>query len=300
MIDPTKHGRVVLFAAFALTAAAAHAELSVDPNGSRVNTLIVGIITDDSDPIGRAWEPFRPIPSERILNPAGHLRTDGRPDISYAAAIVGAPDPVTVQWPVVVWSYRTGNDHDVATAEWTGTAWSAIEFLTATTEEDLDPRIFIEAGGTRHVVWWTAGATERVFLRSREAGSETWTAAVEVAVGARRPSVAVFGGTLRVAFERDTAAPEMSRDVVVLRQETGGAFVEEFVLSTARTERLDAVLHARGSKLWLDWKHGQQVFGSARFVDGAWGGVNEPAWPCSSWVGVEDTRKAIGNAVLSD
>lgn len=286
-------GAVLLVASLA-----AHGEVSTDTHQGTVGTIIMGVITDDSDPISVTWQPFRPIPPERILNPSGHDRGDGRADLAYTT-IGDDPDP-TGYWPIGVWAYNTGTDHDVAFAEWTGAAWSPIEFLTAGIDDDLDPRIFVEPDGTVHVVWWTDAALDRIFLATRAAGSSAWEMPVEVASGGRRPSVAVFDGALRVSCERQSSVPAMAQDVVVLRQEAGGSFAEEFVTSTTRTERLDAVLHATSVKLWLDWKHGAQVFGCAEYDQGAWGSVGQAGWPDPSWVGVEGTRKAIQAQVVGN
>lgn len=287
---------VVCLVITALAVMPARAEVSMDVSGPAVNTLIMGIIIDDPDPFGATWEPFRSIPSERILNASGHLRGDGRPDVAYMPVIVG-PQPVGF-WPGVIWSYNAGSDHDLAFAEWTGTAWSTVEFLTVGTDDDLDPRIFAEADGALDIAWWTAGVVDRVFLATRPAGAAVWGAPVEVLAGGRRPSVAVSSGVLRIACERDSALPGMAQDIVVLRKETGGAFVEEFTTSTARTEALDPVLHATAARVWLDWKHGVEVFGYVEHGPSGWGAVEQPSWPDPTWVGVEETRKVIQSQVL--
>lgn len=272
-----------------VTGTAVLAEVSTDPVGG--GFLILGI-TEDSDPIGvAAWQPFREIPAERILNPDGYLRGDGTPDI--------ARKPMN-GWPIAVWAYNAGGDHDIAFAEWTGMAWSATEFLTAGTDDDLDPRVFVESDGTVRVVWWTDGTVDRVFLATRHPGSSLWDMPVEVVAGGRRPSVAVLEGVLRVAYERDSTVPGMTQDVVVVLQEFSGTFTEELVASTDRTDRLDPALHAMQGQLWLDWKQGPGIFGCAEFSQSGWGVVEEPPWLSPSWVGVEETRKAIQRQVLGN
>lgn len=276
----------------------ARAEVSVDPgkNDGAANTLILGIIIEDSDPLGVAWQPFRPIAPERVLNSGGHARGDGRPDLVYGT-ILDDPDPTTAK-PVVVWSYNTSADGDIAIAEWSGSAWSPITFLTSGSEDDLDPRLTIEPDGTRHVVWWTGGAEERVYLATRPTGTSVWSTSVLVASPARRPTVAVHDGILRVAYERTSTQPGVAQEVVVLREDLGGGFVVEAILPTTRTQRLDPVLHARGDRLWLDWKHAEDLFGYVRFEQGTWSTIDEPAWSDPSWVGVEATRKSIAGDVL--
>jgi hypothetical protein len=278
-----------------LVAVAVRAEVSTDPTPGGVNTLTMGIV-DDSDPISVMWQPFRSIPPERILNASGHARGDGRPDLAFKA-ITDDPEPVP-GWPVVVWAYDAGADHDIAIAEWVGAEWGPIEFLTAGVDDDLDPRVFIEDDGTTHVVWWTDGVADKVFLLTRSPASPSWNDLLEVTAAGRRPSVAVFGGELRVAFERDSTVQGMAQDVVILRREIAGTFSEEFATSTSRTQPLDAVLHTRAGKLWVDWKQGYQVFGCAKHELGAWGPVEQPVWPDPTWIGVEETRRVIEGQVL--
>jgi hypothetical protein len=115
----------------------------------------------------------------------------------------------------------------------------------------------------------------------------------------RRPTVAVHGGVLRVAWERASTVPEMAQEVVVARQEPGGAFVIETTISTARSQRRDPVLHARDGRLWLDWKHGADVFGYVRYDQGGWSAIDAPTWPDPSWVGVEAKRKEIAAQILA-
>ncbi len=270
------------------------AEVSTDFDESDTRTLIIESITDGPDPIG-IWIQYRSIPTNRVLNPGGAARGDGRPDIAYPE-IVDDPDPVGR--PAAVWAYNTGIDHDIAFSEWSGESWGVTEFLTADTEDDVDPRIFAGPDGDLHAVWWKADVVERVYWSTRPADDWSWTPPVEVVSGGRRPSVAVFEGTLRIAYERDSVVAGMAQDVVVLRREPSGSFTEEFVASTTRVAPLDAVLHATAVKLWLDWKHTGQVFGCAERGPAAWGGVAFVSWPDPSWLGVEEVRKVVQRLVL--
>ena len=116
-------------------------------------------IFDDPDPIGSfGWQQTRVIPAERILNVSGADRGDGRPDITFLADGKSA----------VTWAYWAGTDFDIAYSEWEGSAWTPVEFLTASTNDELDPRVFVESDGTVHVTWWTAGAIDQVFLATLE------------------------------------------------------------------------------------------------------------------------------------
>jgi hypothetical protein len=217
---------------------------------------------------------------------------DGRPDIVWKEN----------GWPAVTWNYNAGSDFDIAFSEWDGTQWTATAFLTASTGDERDPRLFVEPDGTTRVVWWTAGASEEVYLSTRQAGSSTWDLPVVVTTGGengRRPAVSVFEGMVFVAYERDSISPGMAQDIVVAALQAGGGFVFEVIGATARTERFDVMLHAEQGHLWADWKHEAGEFGCAEHQSSAGWTANTPEpWTDPSWIGVEQTRKAIRSRIL--
>ena len=243
---------------------------------------------DPIDPLG--WYPYRSGQTVMILNSDGVAREDGRPDIAWHAD--GAP--------VVVWAWNLGTDHDVALAEWDGDDWAAPAFLTSSTSDDLDPRVFLEPDGTVRVAWWTDGTPSAVFVMTRPAGGG-WSAPVQVAgpdESGRRPSVAFFDGALRVAYERASDVPGMAQEIVVATEQPGGTFSYEVVAATARADRLDAVLHAERGKLWVDWKQDEALIGYAECEAGAWTAASPIAWTDPSWIGVEMTRRVVRFTVL--
>ena len=153
----------LLIALLAVSLGPARAELSVDINDSDVTVIVLAII-EGPDPIPQVtWDPVRDTDPSRYLNPDGGLRGDGRPDI--------AINPAT-GWPHVVWAYQNGTDHDIAYSHWTGTQWLDTVFLTSTTVDELDPRIFIDET-TVYVVWWEGG-TERIWFVTRELEGSSW------------------------------------------------------------------------------------------------------------------------------
>lgn len=267
------------------------AEVSTDGSGPFVDTLILGTITEDSDPVG-IWLQYRPVSSNQVLNADGDARGDGRPDIVWKQD----------SSPVAVWAYNVGGDFDIAFSEWDGAQWTATAFLTSSTDDERDPRLFVEPDGTTHVVWWTAGSSDEVYLATRQAGEPNWDMPVLVTAGSesgRRPSVATFDGELVVVYERDSLSPEMAQDIVVATRQLGGAFAFATIGTTARTEPLDVLVHSEPGHLWADWKHEAGEFGYAeRQSGGGWDGLGPEPWVDPSWVGVEETRKAIRNQVL--
>ncbi len=287
---------LLLFAALAIVPAISIAEVSTDRADDAVGTLTLATVGDDSDPIG-IWLQYRVLGPGQVLNSSGHLRDDGRPDIVYASQSDGL-NPIGR--PLAIWAYNAGSDHDIAFAEWSGGAWGPTQFLTFNSANDRDPRLFAAPNGELHAVWWTDGIVDRIHWSSRPPGSTVWDTPVEVVSGGRRPTVAVFAGALRIAYERNSLVGGMAQDVVLVYRESGGGFVEEFAASTTRVEPLDAVLHGTAAKLWLDWKDADQLFGCAERGAAAWGPVGFVSWTDPSWVGVEETRRVVRGFVLGN
>ena len=71
------------------------------------------------------------------------------------------------------------------------------------------------------------------------------------------------------------------------------------VFPVPREGDLQPILHVRGGRLWLDWKHTEGHFGWAVFEDQAWSDVHLHPWEDPSWVGAENVRQAIEQLVLS-
>ena len=135
--------------------------------------------------------------------------------------------------------------------------------------------------------------------KRKDTGSSTWEPGVEVTSptdSARRPSVAVANGVLRVSFERDSSL--LAQDVVVARREPNGTFTPEIIASTGRTDELDSILHVFGGTLWIDWKHDAGDFGRSEHESGTWSMMQTTPWTDSSWVGVEGARRQIQRLLL--
>ena len=258
-------------------------------SGSSTYCLIVGI-TEGPDPIPHSmWDPILEQPVDETLNPGGLARGDGRPDINV--------DP-TNGWPRAVWAYNAGNDFDIALSEWMGQAWRhEPEFLTASTIDEVDPRIFIDDEASLYVVWWEDEAVKRVVLTTRPVGASEWTDSVVVAEPGRRPSVAVHAGELIVAYERDS--PSGGQQVVYATEDGSGGFQAKVIAETARTEPLDIVLHSVGGRLWMEWKHGDFLFAHSEWSGGAWIAPETKPWTDRSWLGQEMVRRLIRSDLLA-
>jgi hypothetical protein len=272
------------------------AEVSVDVASSRPTTILMSV-TDGVDPISHLrWQAYRPVPNARLLNPDGDLRQDGPPAVAWH-------EPSG--WPVVVWAYKAGADHDVAIARWTGSSWGSIEFLTSSTEDERDPRVFVERNGTIHVAWWVDGPDRRVMLATLLANDVTWLAPVRVSPpeeAGMRPTVAVLDGGLHVAYERvrlGEAQPASSGGEIVVRSSGLDGFAEEDAAVALAFDALEPLLHVRDGRLWMDWRHSSTAFAYRELRNGSWTATEVVPWSDPSWVGVEMVRRLIERQVLA-
>jgi hypothetical protein len=266
------------------------AEVSVVPQGTSTSTLVLASVVDDPNPIG-IWLAYRAVSAELVLNPDGHARGDGRPDIAWN----------TASWPLVVWAYDGGVESDIAFAEWDGARWTPTEFLAATPADERDPRIFVEADGAVLVTWWTA-QPEDVWLVRRPGGSTAWDPPVLVTAGAesgRRPSVAALDGVTLVAFERDSAQPGAAREVRVAAAPPEDGFTFQTLAATLWSAPLDPLLHVEQGHVWADWMHAPGEIGCAeRQATGSWTAGPPAAWVDPSWTGLEQARRAVRGQIL--
>jgi hypothetical protein len=234
------------------------------------------------------------VASNTALNTTGDVRNDGSPDTAYHP---------TTHRPYVVWAYDNGPDRDIAFSRWADDGWTAEEFLTAGTEDELDPRVFVGPGGDVHVVWWVDGPTPYVLMTSRATHLDGWSTPVRVSPSgemARRPTVAVHQGVVRVAYERETSnEPTVSRELVVRRLDADRGFVDEHALAVPTLNRLDPVLHVESGRLWMDWKHSDSRFGSTERITAGWTAPALHTWSDPSWVGIESARRSIRRNLLA-
>jgi hypothetical protein len=256
-------------------------------------------ITDGADPIPTVrWKPFR-METHRVnmLNPSGEIRHDGRPDVFIR------PEN---GWPVVVWAYNNGTDHDIAFAEWRGEGWSPVRFLTSSVADEVDPRVFIDRQHNVHVVFWVDGNDPHVRMISRPGASTIpeWDFSVRVTPpgeDARRPTVAVAGSVLWIAYESrlDHDAVTAS-EMVVLQRGPGDSFTRTVRLPAQRGDTLDPILHVHQGHLWLDWKLSDDKFVWIELRPGGWSEPHVVPWIDRTWVGVESLRLLIRRRVMSE
>lgn len=295
----------------------ARAEVSV----RHCRTLLMDLghvqtITDGADPIphaGWAVHSASAWSTSSALNPAGEARPDGRPDLVWYRGDCR---------PFVAWAYKNSDtDHDIAWSQWTDGGWSAMRYLTDGTEDERDPRAFVEPDGTVHVAFWVDAAGGRVMLSSREpaegsaseadagggsavadsALAEPWSIPIRVTPAGEtgsRPSVAVAAGALWVAWERPSATdPDGASEVVIARQGPDGTFAASHVASSDQTFDLDVLLAVEDGRFWVSWVHSDSQVASAVFDGQGFGATELHPWPEPTWIGLEVVRAAIGHRI---
>jgi len=226
--------------------------------------------------------------SGEVLNLQGGSRGDGRPDT--------AIHPSDSR-PLVTWAYGSGDDHDVALAEWADDGWSEIAFLTSSTDDELDPRAYFDAEGRAYVVWWSAGAVEKLFLARREPGSTDWGLPEVITHSGRRPSVCRVQEGLLLAFERDRDGG--GQQIVLVSLLLDGTSSVQVVAETDRADPLDVVVHFHADTLWMDRTHGAGEFAYAVHGADGWSVPATLPWDDKSWIGEEEARKVVRGQVLA-
>ena len=239
-------------------------------------TLVLGII-ENPDPIPQAqWSGYEGDPEE---NDGG--RDDGRPDIGFDDR----------GQPRVVWAFDTGTDHDIAFTEWNENGWAPdVEFLTAKTVDELDPRIFVDDAGSLFVTWWENTPQQSILYAWRDVATGQWSPPIHVTDGGRRPSIVVWEDAVHVAYERDSAG---GQEITLAIERLEGFFSVAPVAETSRTDPLDIVLHVRDGRMWMDWQHSNYLLAFSEFVAGRWVAPDTRPWNDRSWIGVLSARHDI-------
>jgi len=245
--------------------------------------LIMAII-ENPDPIPQVhWIPLTADPNDADTRASGY-RNDGRPMFEIDRSNEN---------PLLTWAYDAGGDHDIAFNVWRKNDWHRkIEFVTSSTVDELDPRIYVDGQDDVYVTWWENDSSSRVMAVKRI--NNGWGVPIQLGTG-RRPSVAMWDGGLVVAYERDNALGS-GQEIVFARSSmnTIGEFVPPVVVATtSRTGRLDPVIHASGGVLWIDWKAADDIIAVTRLDGGVWQSTVNRSWTDPSWVGELTVRHII-------
>jgi len=240
--------------------------------------LIVGII-ENPDPIPQMY--WNPTPGDPDF--PGTRRTGERDHGRLAYEF----DRITRE-PFLTWAYDVGTDHDIALNVRHKNHWNRkIKFITSSTVDDLDPRLYVDDHNSLYATWWEDDSSSRIMLAKRS--RHGWDASIEIGRG-RRPSVAVWQGDLVVAYERDNA---LGQEIVFARSSMGGPFVPEVIAVTTRTTRLDPIVHVRSGRMWIDWKEADNVIAFSAYSNGEWKTPMAKAWTDRSWLGELTIRHMI-------
>jgi len=245
--------------------------------------LILGII-ENPDPIPQChWIPLTADPDAPDTLRTGY-REDGRPMFEFDRR---------TETPLLTWAYDAGGDHDIAFNAWKKWDWhSRIEFVTSSTVDEVDPRLYVADNNDVFLTWWENDPGSRVMVAKRERNG--WSAPIQVGTG-RRPSAAVWEGGLVVAYERDRAQGD-GQEVIFAHHAMGtfASFVPPAVVAvTSRTKPLDPIVHVRGGIMWIDWKEADDVIAVSVHQDGEWLTRVSRAWTDPSWVGELTARHLI-------
>jgi hypothetical protein len=239
---------------------------------------ILGII-ENPDPIPQVHcikltldpnDPDARIPGQRL---------DGRPVFEFDRS---------TEDPYLAWSYEVGTDHDIAFNTWDGDDWdSKIDFLTSSTAEEVDPRMYVDSKNRLYVTWWEDDPDSLMRYVMRNARG--WSPVTDIGSG-RRPSIAVWRDTVVVAYEREGRT---GQEVVFAHSDGDGSFVSQVVAVTDRATRLDPIVHVRADEMWIDWKESDNSIAFSRYQRGKWKIPRIRTWDDPSWLGELTARREI-------
>ncbi len=285
-------GRFLLAALLVATLApCSRAEISVGERVAAPSFLAGGPGNGDDPYPWPTWAVMRQhVDPSLVLNPAGDDNGDG--------PAAWAIDPATGN-PVVAWAWWDGHDHEIVLSRWTGSEWSAWEQVTENDLDDVDPAITVAADGTVRLAWWrTENGHRTVWYRDLGAEGASAEEVTPLPRAGSRPGVALHGGEVKVAFQREEAGV---REVRVATRSAGWA--EELVASTsyagpAGDGDIDVQVHARGGHLWVDWVDaaGQLAWSEWDAAAGAWGEVRHEAYSWDSEVETEPIARVRARA----
>jgi len=268
---------------YLLAAVISVALFSYVPTSADDDCALVAGITEGPDPIPHVvWAPIDTFFPSIDLGPG---RSDGRPDIT--------EDPHGN--PVITWARRQGIAQNIALLRWDGSDWFPVEFVTSGITERKDPRSHAKSSEYFHVVWWVAGATDRVYHTAGRPGA--FGSARIVAENARRPSVIQSGMSVYVVYERATVPG--SQEIVVATRSPAGSYLETPLFAVQRLGPLDIVIHEVRGRIWMDWKSSDNQMSYTTLVDGVWRAPEVVSWNDPSWAGSEATRVKIRDIVLA-
>lgn len=302
----------------------ARAEVSAE--GKTADTSHFVMMSDDDPTPWPIWSKVRlHVPAAQALNTAGDANGDGLPEFCI--------NPATIQ-PEVVWSRATPNGGEVVLSRWTSIAWTTPQSLTSNLDDDRDPRLAFDSNTARLVVWWRegVGGGSVVWLvrelktqpseppaseppsasESNGAPANNWQPEEKIASepGARLPHLALFEGTIRVAYQAGVAG---ALEVRVSAKDASGKWSSEHVATSQAKAvpglpipSLDVRVHSDAGHLWIDWveKPGELAFSSYDPLTTQWGPVETEnfSWDASlgqlEWTAREWARRAIRDRVL--
>jgi hypothetical protein len=249
-----------------------------------LRSLILGI-TEGPDPIPQVhWRSYHAV-HELVTNDDRVYGNAGRPDVSG-----------TADQRVVVWAWQIGGDRDVAISRWDGEDWTAEGLVTNSPADQIEPRAFVAAAGTIHVVWWIQGEPgESPYVVHTQGDGIDWSVERTVTEEGRRPSIVAHKNSLLVVFERSAG---LGQDIIIAVQDGAGDFKTLWGWNVDRVEPLDAVLHVEGDTLWVDWKHSSSEIGYSIWINEGWTPPATVPWTDPSWSGEMSARALVHEAIF--
>lgn len=242
---------MVLLTVAGLVGSSVEAEVGAvgGPAGSPVVLYEVKAIIDDADPVPSAWRVLGvQAPGRVILNPQGEANGDGKPSLW-----LDKPSDIAL----AAWARNSAEGFDVVLSRFAQGSWSVPEVMAGGAGDQIDPFLTgSRLDGTVHLVW-VDRSTGGVYHRQAPPDLSAWSVAELVSPPgggvARRPATAVDEQGLVVVWEAHDGGEGTVPRRIALARHVAGAFVEETIATTWHAGVNHPEIHARPSRVWLEW-----------------------------------------------
>jgi hypothetical protein len=182
-----------------------------------------------------------------------------------------ADNPVTGQSESVWKAIPRGGSGEIFFSVLQGTDWLLSEQITSNTLPDENPRLAISGQGVRWVSWWRDDALDAIYAASKPSVGGPWSTPAQLSpasVNARYPDIAVFGGTVFIAYE--TIPSSGNRQIIVSKQMDPLPWPSQTISTALQANRLFVQIHQALGRLWVDWVDSGQSLGWSEYVSNAW------------------------------
>ena len=172
--------------------------------------------------------------------------------------------------------------------------------VTSNSSPDSSPRIAICTDGLSGVAWWRDASVDTVFIRTRDAVTQTWTsetAVSDTSADARNPAIVTDGSDLWVAYEADAGGGDTSIEVRLIQDDP--VPIVTLAPSVSFGGDIDTLIHFEQGELWVTWVDSSSDVGWSAYdsATDTWSTADYESYSADS---VADARGRVQTTVLGN